>query len=812
MASISCYVLDIDYRVVGGKAVIYLYGRTPEGQQICLVDKSFQPYFTVIPHDKAAAKKKLEGLQVEKSGLQYDVVKVEEVKKKYVGKEVTALKVFVNIPKGVPVVSEEIRHWDEISSTHEYDILFVRRYLLDKQITPLTLVTAEGESTNEKLRVPAFEISSIVNTSEDTLREPKILAVDIETYSPDGKQINPEQYPILMIAVYGKDIQKVFTWKRFKGDKVVVLENEAAMIEAFKQIVHDYKPDVLTGYYSDGFDFPYIIKRAKKFGVPLDIGLDYSELRMNRGNQPSAQIRGIVHFDVLQFIRRVVGRTMETDTYTLDAVAQELLGEPKHDVDMDQLAPSWDANSGLEVFAAYNLKDAELTYRLAFKVLPNLIELVKIVSLPMYDVPRMGFSQLVEWFIMKQAIVFNEIFLNKPSYHQMQYRLEQRAQGALVYEPQPGLYKDIAVFDFASLYPTIIVSHNISLDTLQCDCCRGSDLVPLEGKKYWFCTKKKGFLPSIIEDLISRRSRIKEIIRKEEEPDALLMARNNALKLMGNAFYGYLGFNAARWYCVECVSSTTAYARHYIKMVIRRAGEAGFKVLYSDTDSVFLLLQDKTEEDSKKFAEEINMDLPSLMELEFEGSFPSGIFVGTKGHEGGAKKKYALLDKKGELKIKGFETVRRNVSIIAREMQREVLSIVLKEHNVEKAKKHVQQLISDLRKHTVPVEKMIISTQLTKGVDEYDNIGPHVAVAKRMIEKGTSVGAGTIVRFVIAIGAGKIRDKAKIPEEITPEEYDAEYYINNQLIPAVDKIFEVLGVSKEDLSADKKQSTLGSFM
>jgi len=812
MASVSCYVLDIDYRVVGGKAVIYLYGRTSEGQQICLVDKSFQPYFTVIPHDKDAVKKKLEGLQVEKSGLQYDVVTVEEVKKKYLGKEVTALKVFVNIPKGVPVVSEEIRHWDEISSTHEYDILFVRRYLLDKQITPLTLVTAEGEPTNEKLRVPAFEISSIVNTSEDTLREPKILAVDIETYSPDGKQINPEQYPILMIAVYGKDIQKVFTWRRFKGDNVVVLENEAAMIEAFKQIVHDYKPDVLTGYYSDGFDFPYIIKRAKKFGVPLDIGLDYSELRMNRGNKPSVQIRGIVHFDVLQFIRRVVGRTMETDVYTLDAVAQELLGEPKHDVDMDQLAPSWDANSGLEVFAAYNLKDAELTYRLAFKVLPNLIELVKIVSLPMFDVPRMGFSQLVEWFIMKQAITFNEIFLNKPSYHQMQYRLEQRAQGALVYEPQPGLYKDIAVFDFASLYPTIIVSHNISLDTLQCDCCRGSDLVPLEGKKYWFCTKKKGFLPSIIEDLISRRSRIKEIIRKEEEPDALLMARNNALKLMGNAFYGYLGFNAARWYCVECVSSTTAYARHYIKMVITKAGEPGFKVLYSDTDSVFLLLQEKTEDDSKKFAEEINMDLPSLMELEFEGSFPSGIFVGTKGHEGGAKKKYALLDKRGELKIKGFETVRRNVSIIARDMQREVLSIVLKEHNVEKAKKHVQQLISDLRKHTIPVDKMIISTQLTKGVDEYDNIGPHVAVAKRMIEKGTSVGAGTIVRFVIALGAGKIRDKAKIPEEITPEEYDSEYYINNQLIPAVDKIFEVLGVSKEDLSADKKQSTLGSFM
>ena len=813
MAQISCYVLDIDYKIVHGRAVIYLYGRIPGGEQVCLVDKEFEPYFYVIANDKAAVSKRLQGFSVEKNNVPYTVTKVEEIKRNLLGKETDVLKVFVDIPRGVPVVSDEVRHWEEVSSVHEYDILFVRRYLLDKGITPLTLVTAEGNHVNERVRVPCYEISSIENNDQDTLREPKILAVDIEVYNPDGKNVQSEKHPIIMIALYGDGFRKVITWKQFDGEDLIVVDGESALLRKFKELVEEYKPDILSGYYSDGFDFPYIIARAKKHNIPLDIGLDYSELRVNRGNTPSVQTRGIVHFDILRFIRRVIGRTMDTDVFTLDAVAQELLGEPKHEVDLDKLAERWDKNEGLGIYAAYNLKDAELTFRLTLEVLPNLIELVKIVSLPLFDVPRMGFSQLVEWYIMKQAVAAQEIFMNKPSFHQMQYRLEQRAQGAFVFEPEPGLYKDIVVFDFRSLYPSIIVSHNISLDTLNCECCRGGELVPLEGKKYWYCGKKKGFVSTIIEDLITRRSRIKEMIKKEDEPDTLLLARSEVLKLLSNAFYGYLGFNAARWYCMECFSSTTAYGRFYINKVIDKATADGFKVLYSDTDSVFLLLKEKTEEDAMQFMHEVNADLMGMMELEFEGNFPSGIFVGTKAGESGAKKKYALLDKKGNMQIKGFETVRRNISGVAKKLQKEVLAIILKEHDLKKAKNYVTNTIDDLRQHKVKVEDMVITTQLTKDIADYANVGPHVAAAKRMQDKGIPVGPGSIIQFVVVKGAGKkIRDNIRLPDEVEPEDYDVEYYINHQIIPVVDRILAVLGISKEELTADKEQSTLGSFI
>jgi len=167
--------------------------------------------------------------------------------------------------------------------------------------------------------------------------------------------------------------------------------------------------------------------------------------------------------------------------------------------------------------------------------------------------------------------------------------------------------------------------------------------------------------------------------------------------------------------------ATSGYGRFYIKRVIQKAQDAGFKVLYSDTDSVFLTLDGKTKEDSEKFAEKINAELPGLMELEYEGFYPSGIFVSAKFGPYGAKKKYALIAEDGNLKIKGFETVRRNWSFIAKEVQENVLNIILREHDKEKALEYVKKVIHDIRERKVPLDKVIIHTQLQKEILDYDS-------------------------------------------------------------------------------------------
>jgi len=290
-------------------------------------------------------------------------------------------------------------------------------------------------------------------------------------------------------------------------------------------------------------------------------------------------------------------------------------------------------------------------------------------------------------------------------------------------------------------------------------------------------------------------------------------ARAYALKTIANAMYGYLGFFGARWYSIESAKSITAYGRYYIKKVIDDAQKKQFNVVYSDTDSIFLTLDGKPKSESKKFVESVNNELPGLMELEYQGFYPRGIFVSAKEKDYGAKKKYALLSEHGDIIIKGFETIRRNLSIIAKETQKQVLDITLREGDPKKAFDYVKEIIEKLKKNEIQVEKVTIATQLQKNISEYDSFGPHVAVAQRMIEKEIPVGPGSVIKYVVTKGKDKerIRDRAKMPEEVSQDEYDPEYYINNQVIPSVENIFKVLGFEKEDLINSLDQSNLNKY-
>ena len=814
---IQFFPLDVTYRIIGDKAVIHLFGRTVKGEQICVIDDNFQPYFYVLPKKNIEdLKKKIEAIKVEKKEGTSEVIKAEAVKKKILGEECELIKVYTKLPQDVPVIRDILKGWDLVKSTREFDINFSFRYLIDKRIVPTTLIQAKGEFLRQQLKVPVFKAEKLSQFSDDTLEEPRMLAFDIETYNPHGKNIEPEINPIIMVSFYGDKFKKVVTWKRFKTteDYIEFVDGEAELIEKFKEVLLHYKPDIITGYFSDGFDFPYIKKRAEKYKIKMDIGLDNSELKIKKGAIiTKSQITGITHVDVFRFIIKILGKSLDTELYNLDSIAKEMLGEEKEKVNLDELAHVWDKDvQKLEQFCKYNLHDSYLAYKLCQKMLPNIIELVKIIGLPLYDINRMGFSQLVEWYIMKQAQEFNEISPNKPDYNEIGERKQHTYKGAFVYEPKPGFYNDLVVFDYRSLYPTIISSHNISPGTLNCECCKGTaEAIPSENKKfnYWFCTKKKGFIPTIIEDLITRRMRIKEIMENKESE--LLHARENSLKLLANSFYGYLGFYGARWYSIECARSVTSLGRFYIHKVIDKAVKSGFKVVYSDTDSVFLTLDGKTKKSAMKFAEEINLELPGLMELEYDGFYPKGIFVYAKIGEFGAKKKYALISDEGIIKIKGFETVRRNWSFIAKEVQEEVLRIILQEDDKAKALEYVKKVINDLRENKIPLEKVIIHTQLQKDIESYENRGPHVFVAETMKKQGLHVGPGTMIKYIIIRGSEKIRDRARLASEVSQKEYDPNYYINNQIIPSVERIFNVIGFKKDDLLITKDQSNLGKF-
>ncbi|MEK6840267.1 MAG: DNA polymerase domain-containing protein, partial [Nanoarchaeota archaeon] len=364
---------------------------------------------------------------------------------------------------------------------------------------------------------------------------------------------------------------------------------------------------------------------------------------------------------------------------------------------------------------------------------------MKTLGLPVDDVCRMSFGQLVEWYIIKHLDEFNEIIPNRPSGEISRRRDMESYEGAFVLQPQAGLYKDIMVFDFRSLYPTIITAHNICVSTITDNKEEAyiSPEIEVGGQKihYYFTHKHEGFIPKMLKDVLMRRNRIKEIMAQSDKKDPVLNARQYSLKIVANSFYGYFGFSGARWYSNECAAAITAYARDYIQKVIKEAEKNGFTVIYSDTDSVFLLLGNKSKKDAMDFLKEVNRGLPSLMELEFQDYYKRGLFVMKKGEAKGAKKKYALIDEDGTIKVTGFETIRGDWSILAKEVQEKVFEIILREEDVDKAVAYVKDILKKIERKQIPLEKMIIRKQLKKEISEYENIGPHVEVAKRLRER-----------------------------------------------------------------------------
>jgi DNA polymerase, archaea type len=585
--------LDFEYKVDEEKTYVYIYGKLEDNTKIA-VKYNHQPYFYVdiTKINTKELEEHLKKVEVEVYGKKAKVIEFKEVERELVGKKKKFWQIFANFPQAVPELAKNLENLG--LKTYEKDITFIHRFLRDKNIVPATLLDVEGEFIENPLRIPLFEAKKISQISKETIKKVKILAIDIETYAKE-KVIDAIKNPILMISFSGidednKTFRKVITWKHFKHslDYLEVVDTEMDLIQRFKEIVIDYNPDIITGYFSDGFDFPYIKTRADKFKIKLDLGVNHSE--MNTGKKTDfrkgeTRISGILHLDVYKFIRNIFGKNLKTDSYSLDAVSWELLNHKKHDVNLDQLYHVWDNNlESLEDFCIYNMHDSDLTLKLCQKLLFDMIEFSKIIGLPIFDVIRMSSSRHIEGYIMKRGMQFNVIAPNRPNDYELNKRMGEHVQGAFVYEPTPGLYKDLVVFDFRSLYPTIISAHNIGPESFLCECCKEKKHVP-ERKEYWFCSSEKKFIPTVLEELILIRVALKKMIKKSKNVQdmAIFEARSYALKILANSFYGYLGFYGARWYCLECADSTTAYARNYIKKTINVAEKRGFKVVYGDS-------------------------------------------------------------------------------------------------------------------------------------------------------------------------------------------------------------------------------------
>ncbi len=809
--------IDYNYFDFDGRNYIKIIGRNEKGKRICLIDSCDIYFWTILKENLKEDKikkliSKIEKIKSDAKGRKTKIEKVEVLNKNFLGKEVKSLKIYSSNYKDLHDLADKL-DMPEIKKRRGYDLGFITHYIIEKKVIPLNFYEVEGEllensqefnNIDSSLDVDfCIKVNSIKETKAFDFK-PKVLAFDIET-----EEFKIGKGEILMISLVSNDFKKVISWKKDSDlEFVEKVKDESELIEKFVEYTKKLSPDFLVGYFSDGFDLPYLKARAEKNKIKLNLGLDGSQPTFSRGSMLTGKIDGVVHIDLLRFIQTAYSQYMQSETLSLNEVANEFLGESKKDFEFKHSSKlnkeEWDK------YFEYNLQDSLLTFKLFNKMWPDLLEFTRIMQEPIFNVSRNGMSSNVEDYIIHNLNRFNEIPEKRPTYDEInERRNRERYEGAFVFQPSPGLYENLGMFDFTSYWPSIIVTFNLSkstyLEKKEDNCLE----VNIEDKKYYF-SKDIGFFPMMLKEIIEKRKEYKKELSKDF--DALKKARSNAFKLLANASYGYQGFFGARYYCKEASEATTAISREWIKKIINKINEKGYKVIYGDTDSISFLLNQKTKEETKKFLEEINSELPGIMELDLEDFYKRGIWVTKRTGEFGAKKKYALINYQDKLKIRGFETVRRDWCKLARETQNEILKMILKETKKKKALEYLKEVIKRLKSRKVELKDLIIKVQIKKSLDEYKSITPHVIAAKKMVERKIPLSQDSLVQYYIAEIKEKknlIREKVKLPDE--EGEYEIDYYLKHQIIPAVENIMQVFNVNVYELIEGKKQKTLSDF-
>ena len=817
--------IDYDYFDFEGRNYAKVIGRNSQGKRVCIID-SCPVYFWAILKKGISQKKineaieKTKKIRLDMKGRQTKVEAVELHEKNFLGEKVKALKIFATNYKDLHDIADRL-DFKEIEKRRGYDLGFVTHYIIEKKLVPPHHYEISGELLNNSQEFNGIDSAMDVDfcIKLESLRKikdkefnPKVLAYDIET---DELKIGKGE--ILMISLVTDNLKKVITWKtssnpkKRKLDYVEYVNDEEELIEKFVDYVKKISPDLLIGYFSDGFDLPYIKARAEKHNIKIPLGLDGSQPKFARGINLTGKIKGIVHLDIFKFIRTAYSQYMQSETLSLNEVANEFLGERKKNFKIKHSSKIGD--NDWEKYYEYNLHDSVLVYRLFEKIWPDILEFSGIMQEPVFEVSRNGMSKNVESYILHNLEKFNEIPEKRPTYDEISERRHMgKYEGAFVLEPIPGLYMDISIFDFTSSYGSVIVSYNLSKSTFLKKPEKNSYSIKIGEEKIYF-TKKPGFFPEMLKEIIEKRKIFKQELK--QNPDVIKKARSNAFKLLANAAYGYQGFFGARYYCREAAAATAAFAKKSIKDVIKKIEKADYKIIYSDTDSIAFLLQGRTEKQTLNFLKELNSKLPGIMELELEGFFKRGLWVTKRTGLVGAKKKYALIDKNKKVKIRGFETVRRDWCTLARKTQDRVIRQVLEDGNEKKALEYVKEIIKKIKQRKIDREDLIIKTQLKKPLLEYKAISPHVIAAKKMIDRKIPVSQGNLIEYYIAEAPHGskfklVRDGVKLPEE--KGEYDIKYYLEHQILPAVENIFQVFGIEIREITDKKKQDKLSKWM
>ena len=782
LTEISGFILTIQPVEKADNSHLELWLHTAQGPVNVITEAQKVPFF-ILQTANAQAQNILNSANIP---YQYQSLKLNTFEHEAVGV------LYFNSPRQAFIAREKLRHDGVVC--FEDDIRLSERYLMERFV--YGSATAVGQLVDNKAAEQFAVLEQARIKPASVSPRFRLLSLDIEC-SEQGELfciglVSADCKLVLMVG----EPQDAEPWIQWQA-------NEKALLHALVTHMQIIDPDIIVGWNVVNFDFRLLIKRAALHNVKLNLGrnnqaLEWRDAR-NEVNQGYVTMAGRVVVDGIDALKTA---SYQFDSFSLEAVAQTLLGRGKDTQDVDnRLAQiEYDFQHDKIKLAKYNLQDCDLVLDIfaATKVLDFLTLRSQLTGL---ELDRMGGS----------VAAFVNLYL--PKLHRAGYIAPKRPEdgglaspGGYVMESKPGLYEHVLVLDFKSLYPSIIRTFKIDPMGLVEGLLAPQAAIPgYRGAKF---DRDKHFLPDIITSLWQQRDQAKK------DQDSV---RSQAIKILMNSFYGVLGSGGCPFYDTRLASSITLRGHDIMQTTAKWIREAGYEVIYGDTDSTFVALHGiKHDHDAqiigKQLALTINQNwtaliteqyqLESYLEIEFETHFVQFLMPTIRGSELGSKKRYAGLKRTAhgdELVFKGLENVRSDWTNLAKNFQLSLFKMVFAKQEVQS---FIRQFILDTRAGKYDKD-LVYRKRIRRRLNLYvKNVPPHVKAARLADQQYQNKGKSLRyqnkgwISYIITVNGPE-------PLDFMHSAIDYEHYIEKQIKPIAEGILPFIGLSFSNISSSQ---------
>lgn len=701
-----------------------------------------------------------------------------------------------------------------------------------------------------------FSLEIHVNTRESLRPDPQkdevsmiIWKLDDETY-PFDLEIETEG----VMAVNPNPKDKLFQ-RRLKdavgSTSIMFYDSEFDMLDALTDLILLFDPDILSGFEVNLSSWGYLIERSRnihKFNLAEEISRVSVKWKPSKFKRKSREYTHSAGFSVtgryILNVWRLTRANLALSQYTLENIAYNVLHQRLPHYSYSDLTKMWfseDSITCLKTLVQYWLTRVRVNIKLLhdFDFINQTMEQARLIGIDFHSVYYRGSQYKVESFLIRLCKSESFILISPTKTNvQNQKALECVP---LVMEPEAAFYKSpMLILDFQSLYPSIMRAYNYCYSTMLgrvrelnekkntvgvssfplrkgiLDLLENSVTIAPNGMVYVKPSIRESTLSRMLKEILDIRVMVKKTIAElgsgNERIKKSLNNKQLALKLLANVTYGYVSASfSGRMPCSDLADSIVQSGRETLEKAIRLIetnDKWGAKIVYGDTDSLFVYLPGKSKEDAFRIGNEMSLAVtksnPDPIFLNFEKVYFPSILVSKKRYVGYSYEKPDQTEPIFD--SKGIETVRRDGHPAQARIVEQSLRILFDTKDLSQVKSYIQRQFSKIYQGNVSIQDFCFAKEVKFGKYKSERTAPAGAVvAKRMMEKDRRAEPQYKERvpyLVVRKKTGEIlRNMSMSPEEFMADEeleLDSDYYINKTLIPPLSRLFNITGVNVAD--------------